>query len=102
MTITATDSPLLRMTRETPTQYWNDSCAIDELRYAVERGATGATSNPSIVLEVMKKEREHWIPRVHELAAANPTWTEVELTGSIVEARAPPAAALLETVVRLS
>ena len=57
MTITATDSPLLRMTQETPTQYWNDSCAVDELAYAVERGATGATSNPSIVLDVMKKEK---------------------------------------------
>ena len=55
MTTTAHDSPLLRMTQETPTQYWNDSCAVDELTYAVERGATGATSNPSIVLDVMKK-----------------------------------------------
>ena len=41
MTTTAHDSPLLRMTQETPTQYWNDSCAVDELAYAVERGATG-------------------------------------------------------------
>ena len=55
MTTTAHDSPLLRMTQETPTQYWNDSCATAELTYAVERGAIGATSNPSIVLEVMKK-----------------------------------------------
>jgi transaldolase len=73
------------MTRETPTQYWNDSCAVEELAYAVERGATGATSNPSIVLEVMKKERAHWVPRVHELAAANPSWTEVDLTWAIAE-----------------
>ena len=68
MTMTATDSPLLRMTQDTPTQYWNDSCAVEELRYAVERGATGATSNPSIVLEVMKKEKDHWVPRVREIA----------------------------------
>ena len=61
MTMTALDSPLLRMTQETPTQYWNDSCAVDELAYAVERGATGATSNPSIVLDVMKKEKAHWV-----------------------------------------
>jgi len=57
MTTTAHDSPLLRMTQETPTQYWNDSCAVDELTYAIERGATGATSNPSIVLEVFKEEQ---------------------------------------------
>ncbi|MCU0478121.1 MAG: transaldolase [Chloroflexi bacterium] len=98
MVTTALDSPLLRMTRETPTQYWNDSCAVDELTYAVERGATGATSNPSIVLEVMKKEKEHWAPRVRELAAANPTWSEVDLTWAIVEEMAARGAGILQPV----
>jgi transaldolase len=98
MTMTALDSPLLRMTQETPTQYWNDSCASEELAYAVARGATGATSNPSIVLEVMKKEKAHWVPRVHELAAANPTWSEVELTWAIVEEMATKGAGVLEPV----
>jgi transaldolase len=95
MTSTALDSPLLRMTQETPTQYWNDSCAVDELAYAVERGATGATSNPSIVLDVMKKEKARWAPRVHELAAANPTWSEVELTWTIIEEMAVSGAGVL-------
>ena len=72
MTMTLVESPLLRMTQETPTDYWNDSCAVEELAYAVERGATGATSNPSIVLEVMKKEKAHWVPRVHELRGREP------------------------------
>jgi len=98
MVLAALDSPLLRMTRETRTQYWNDSCAVDELAYAVERGATGATSNPSIVLEVMKKEKGHWVPRVHELAAANPSWTEVELTWAIVEEMAARGAGVLQPV----
>ena len=98
MTTTALDSPLLRMTQETPTQYWNDSCAVDELTYAVQRGATGATSNPSIVLDVIKKEKAHWSPRVHELAAANPTWSEVELTWAIVEEMATRGAAILQPV----
>jgi hypothetical protein len=44
------DCPMLQTVSGRPTDYWNDSCAIDELRYAVDRGATGATSNPSIVL----------------------------------------------------
>jgi transaldolase len=96
--MTALDSPLLRMTRETPTQYWNDSCAVDELSYAVERGATGATSNPSIVLDVMKKEKDHWAPRVHELAAANPTWSEVELTWAVIEEMAARGAGILRPV----
>ena len=98
MTMTDPRSPLLRMTQETRTQYWNDSCAVDELAYAVERGATGATSNPSIVLEVMKKEKAHWVPRVHEIAAANPTWTEVELTWAIIEEMAARGAGVLQPV----
>jgi len=102
MTIAATESPLLRMTRETPTEYWNDSCAVDELAYAVERGATGATSNPSIVLDVMKKDSAHWGPRVRELAAAQPAWSEVELTWAIVEEMAVRGAAVLQPVFALS
>jgi transaldolase len=98
MTMTGVESPLLRMTQETPTQYWNDSCAVAELAYAVERGATGATSNPSIVLEVLKKERDHWVPRVHELAALNPTWSEVELTWAIIEEMAARGAGILYPV----
>ena len=96
--MTALDSPLLRMTQETPTQYWNDSCAVEELAYAVERGATGATSNPSIVLEVLKKEKAHWVPRVHALAEENPAWTEVELTWAIVEDMAARGAGVLQPV----
>ncbi len=98
MVMTALDSPLLRMTQETPTQFWNDSCAVDELTYAVARGATGATSNPSIVLEVLKKDGAHWVPRVHELAAAHPSWSEVELTWAIVEEMAARGAGILQPV----
>ena len=100
MVTTALDSPLLRMMQETPTQYWNDSCAVEELAYAVERGATGATSNPSIVLEVLKKEKAHWVPRVHELAAANPDWSELDLTWAIVEEMAARGAAVLQPGLR--
>jgi transaldolase len=85
MTAIATASPLARMVDTTPTDYWNDSCAIEELAYAVERGATGATSNPVIVGEVMKKEKAHWEPRVREIAAAHPTWSEVEITWALIE-----------------
>lgn len=85
MTVIATASPLARMVETTPTDYWNDSCAVEELTYAVERGATGATSNPVIVGEVMKKERAHWEPRVREIATEHPTWSEVEITWALIE-----------------
>ena len=99
MTLTTmVDGPLLQMVERTATDYWNDSCAIDELEYAVARGASGATSNPSIVLEVMKKEKSYWVPRVRELAAANPSWTEVELTWAVVEEMAIRGAEVLHPV----
>lgn len=94
------DVPLLRMVRETSTDYWNDSCAIAELEYAVERGATGATSNPGIVLEVLGKERGHWEPWLRELAAANASWTEDDLTWALVEAMAVRGARVLDPVFR--
>ena len=96
------DSALLRMTQRTPTQYWNDSCAVAELTHAVERGATGATSNPSIVLEVMQKERDHWVPRVRQLALDNPGWGEAELTWAIAEEMAVRGAAVLMPVFESS
>ena len=92
------DCPMLQTVSGRPTDYWNDSCAVDELRYAVDRGATGATSNPSIVLEVLGKERQYWTPRILELAAANPSWTEFDLTWAVVEEMAVRGAAILEPV----
>jgi transaldolase len=92
------DTPLLLMARLGPTDYWNDSCAVDELAYAIERGATGATSNPTIVLEVIGKEKAHWVPRVRQLAVENPTWSEVELTWAIIEEMAVRGASLLAPI----
>jgi transaldolase len=98
MTIAAVDVPLRRMVDATPTDYWNDSCASAELEYAVSRGATGATSNPVIVGEVMKKERDRWVPRVRELAAANRRWSEVEVTWALIEEMGVAGAAILRPV----
>ncbi len=98
MTLITVDSPLSRMVERTPTDFWNDSCAVAELAYAVERGGTGATSNPVIVVEVMKKEKDHWVPRVREMAAANPTWSEVELTWALIEEMGARGAGILAPV----
>ncbi len=98
MTLNAADSPLQRMVESTPTDWWNDSCATADLEYAIARGATGATSNPVIVGEVMRREKEHWVPRVRELAAANPTWSEVEVTWALIEEMAVRGAGLLAPV----
>ena len=78
-------SPLQRMAATTPTDYWNDSSSVEELTYAVARGATGATSNPTIVGEVLKKELHLWQDRIPEIVAENPTWTEDEVTMKLYE-----------------
>ena len=62
----------------TATDYWNDSCSVEELTYAIERGAVGATTNPTIVGAVLKKEMHLWRERIAEIVALNPTWTEDE------------------------
>lgn len=95
---TPTGSPLHQMAERTQTDYWNDSCSVEELTYAVERGAVGATSNPPIVLEVMQKEKSYWTDRVLALHAEHPTWTEEVLTWAIVEEMGVRAAKILEPV----
>ena len=70
-------TPLLRTVMEYPTDYWNDSCNAAELTYAIDNGAVGATSNPTIVGAVMRQELDIWAPRVHAIAADHPDWTDV-------------------------
>jgi len=88
-------SPLFEMAETTPTDYWNDSCAIDELTYAIANGAVGATSNPTIVGDVLAKEMEDWRPRIVELSQGNVTWTEDEVTWALIEEMAAQASRLL-------
>ncbi len=99
-TATETMTPLRRTVETTPTEYWNDSCSVKELEYAIANGAVGATSNPTIVAEVLKQEKEHWTPRIREVRAANPTWNDVEVTWAIIEEMAARGAALLEPIFR--
>ena len=89
------DSPLGRTIATTDTDIWNDSCAIDELEYAISFGAVGATANPTIVTDVWKAEPKRWRTRVHELAAELPDATEVDLAWRIVDEMSTRAAPLL-------
>ena len=88
-------SPLHETVTTTDTDYWNDSCSLEELSYAIENGAVGATSNPTIVGEVLAKERHLWDGRIRELVAGHPSWTEDELTWLLIEEMAVKAAELL-------
>jgi len=86
---------LYKTASTTATDYWNDSCSVEELTYAIERGAVGATSNPTIVGEVLKKEMHLWRDRIGEIIAENPTWTEDEVTWKLNEEMAIRGAELL-------
>jgi len=99
---TLSDTPLGRTVADTPTDIWNDSCAVDELEYALGFGAVGATANPTIVVDVWKKDPSHWADRVRTLAVEQPTWTEVDLAWAIVEEMSLRGAALLEPAFEAS
>jgi transaldolase len=93
-------TPLAIMARTTKTEYWNDSCAVAELEYAVARGAVGATSNPTIVGEVLKKEGDVWRRRIREIARERPNASDVDITWQVVEEMAARGAATLEPIYR--
>jgi transaldolase len=73
------------MALTTPTDYWNDSSSVEELTYAIDNGAVGATSNPTIVVSVLKKEMHLWRDRIHAIINENPTRSEVEVMWKVFE-----------------
>lgn len=91
-------SPLHQTVSTTKTDFWNDSCSVKELAYAIENGAVGATSNPTIVYNVLKQELHLWKDRLQQLIAENPEWSEVEITWQIFEEIGLKGAALLMPV----
>ncbi|MGZ6260992.1 MAG: transaldolase family protein, partial [Candidatus Limnocylindrales bacterium] len=95
ITADATQGPLARTVATTATDIWNDSCAVDELEYAIANGAVGATANPTIVHDVWKADPARWRAATRDLAAEHPAWTEVDLAWAIVEAMSLRAAPLL-------
>ena len=84
------------MTQTTPTMLWNDSADIDELTYAIENGAVGATCNPVIALGILKKEISIWPPRIQALVDELPGATEDQIGWKLVEEMSVRAARLLE------
>ncbi|MFQ5408443.1 MAG: transaldolase family protein, partial [Anaerolineales bacterium] len=91
-------SPLHRTVTTTATDYWNDSCSVEELTHAIEHGAVGATTNPTIVLNVLQKEMHLWRERIGEIISGNPQGSEVEITWKLIEEMAVKGAELLRPV----
>jgi transaldolase len=93
-------SPLFEMTQTTPTCLWNDSAALDELQYSLEHGGVGATCNPVIVLDVLKKEANLWNDRIRAIAKETPTFTEEQVAWRLVEEISTARSALLLSIFR--
>jgi len=78
-------SPLKKTVTTTVTDYWNDSCAVSELEYAISHGAVGATTNPSIVLSVLKAELGAWKGTIQRIVKENPVATEETIAWKLIE-----------------
>jgi transaldolase len=89
-------SRLHQMTQTTPTCLWNDSADIDELNYAIENGAVGATCNPVIAVGILKKEIAGWRPHIEALLRELPRATEDQIGWKLVQEMSVRAAKLLE------
>ena len=91
-------SPLHKMTQTTPTCLWNDSPSAHELTYSIENGAVGATCNPVIVVEVLKKELHLWRDHILELIRSMPAATETQIGWKLVEDISASGARLLKPI----
>ena len=98
ITSTGPAGAITRTVRDYPTDYWNDSCAAAELSWGIDHGATGATTNPTIVGDVLKKEIDIWAPRVRAIRAERPDATDQEVTWQVIEEMAIRGWKMLEPV----
>jgi transaldolase len=64
----------------------------------MEHGAVGATCNPVIVLEVLRKEKHLWKRRILQLIEEMPTATEGQISWRLVEQMSAMGAQLLKPV----
>jgi transaldolase len=86
------------MTQTTCTCLWNDSSSLVELGYAIDNGAVGATCNPVIVVEVLKRELHLWKDRILELIRSMPQATEHDIAWKLVDEMSIKGAELLKPV----
>ncbi|MET0773559.1 MAG: transaldolase family protein [Candidatus Limnocylindrales bacterium] len=96
--LTRADSPLGRTVSGHPTDIWNDSCAEEELAYALSYGAVGATANPTIVVDVWNKDPARWRARAATIATDRPTATPEDVAWAVVEEMSVTGARSLEPV----
>lgn len=65
------DTYLNWLIEHTPTQWWHDSAAPEELDLGLELGAVGVTTNPVLASAAVKKNRELWSLAIERALASN-------------------------------
>ena len=83
------------VTRFPQTEVWNDSCSCKELQYAIDNGASGATTNPVIVGNVLKKELPEWEETIRDIISTHPASTEDDVAWDVIKALGAKASRLL-------
>ena len=87
---------LQQIVETTPTAFWNDTCDEQTLRRAVSWGATGATSNPVLVLMCIKDAPQYWAGKVAEIQKKEKAFSEIEIAWELVRQLALKAMPVLK------
>lgn len=75
-----------------PTKFWNDSCDLAGMDYALSHGCVGATTNPIIVKEVLQNNLSTYESEIFEMIKSNPTLTEDDIAWMMIEKMAKDGA----------
>lgn len=75
-----------------PTKFWNDSCDLAGMDYALSHGCVGATTNPIIVKEVLQSNLATYEKEILEMIKANPTMIEDDIAWMMIEKMAKDGA----------
>ncbi|RSK25717.1 transaldolase [Bacillus sp. HMF5848] len=80
------------------TKFWNDSCDLKELDYALENNCVGATTNPIIVKTVLENNLSLYEKEIIRIIEENPTLTEDDIAWLMIEKMALDGAKKLEPI----
>ncbi|MGQ9629459.1 MAG: transaldolase family protein [bacterium] len=93
---------LQRMADDTPTVFWNDSCVVEELRGALDNRATGATSNPPLVLRAIQRDQSKWDAELKHILTSEDDLSDREAAWRLIEGVIKEAASLLRPLYERS
>ncbi|MCG8500046.1 MAG: transaldolase family protein [Firmicutes bacterium] len=91
-------SVLKETSQKYSTKFWNDSCDLKELDYAIDNNCVGATTNPIIVKSVLQNNLEAYEREILEIIKEQPTLTEDDIAWIIIEKMAVDGAKKLEPI----